>query len=471
MSIHETTVARTESSACTVVTSTVRREYDPRVMAESFTDAALRDVVHRNTAGMIYVWSPRMPLSVSGIAAARASARALGVTYTAVMADAGGARVPLHEVAAEDARPMESLEIVYRDGTVHYPAVILYQGGAVLEGVIPGYKSRDAYETLAGAKLATAKLAQANLAQGDLVPLAPDVPKLWVDHRARVSTRSSVTMLRDVGFFFKPVAGTSLITYTDDGRAYLFDLATRRESRIPGHVDPVPTPDGRFLTRPGLIVHPMPALVRGDTASIFVDRELPDEYQTASILREGGGTLRYRLVTGWQDNARFRDYDVVLATGKSPARFTPAGEPFVPCQSRVLSLPISAKSGREFGAFDVARKTNGIIEVRPDGTCVDKLDLGFSSGKLSFSYDGKSVAFSTSRVNTDTAGTLVKPSETFYKDALLLQRATGRIVSLTRNRPIGGMSFPEFLPDGGVMVLDQRVQGQQYGMMRIIDVR
>ena len=111
--------------------------------------------------------------------------------------------------------------------------------------------------------------------------------------------------------------------------------------------------------------------------------------------------MRYRIVTAGR--AARSHYDVTLGPGEK-AVFRAAGSPFVPCGSRSLSLPINAKSGREFGAFDVGRGTNGIIEVLPNGTCRDLLDLGFASGKISFSYDGARVAFSTSRINVDTAG-------------------------------------------------------------------
>lgn len=46
------------------------------------------------------------------------------------------------------------------------------------------------------------------------------------------------------------MAGTDLISYTtpEQSAVYLFDLGAHREQRIPGNVDPVPTPDGRFIT-------------------------------------------------------------------------------------------------------------------------------------------------------------------------------------------------------------------------------
>jgi hypothetical protein len=474
VSAGETRVAHIDGAGCAVSYGTFRRRYDSAAMAHGFSDDALRDLLRRNARGMIYVWSPGMPLSINGLAEARAAAQALRVSFTAVVADARPGEIDsLRQVprlssliSPADTRAMESVELVYRNATVHFPAVVLYRDGAMLDAVIPGYKGRDTYRNLAAAMFD--KPDEWHAATGFL---SANAPKMWVDHRARITNRSSTPTPRDIGFFFKPVSGTSMITYTANDRAYLFDVVNGKELRIPGHVDPVPTPDGRFLTLPGLAIHPMESLIRGDTASIFVDRELPDEYQTVSILKEVRGDIRYRVVTGWHDNARFRDYDVKLVNGAKGAVIRPAGPAFVPCTGRVLSLPINAKSGREFGAFDVRRGTNGIMEVQEDGTCIDRLDLGFASGKLSFSYDGKLIGFSTAVINVDTAGTLLKPSEAFYKDALILQRANGRVVSLSRNRPLRAMSFPEFLPNGTIMLLDQPSPMRPEGLLRIVELK
>lgn len=472
VSAFETRVARAVGTECAIESAPHGRRYDSAVMATSFTDEALRSLVRANARGMVYVWSPGMPLSIDGLAEARAAATALGVSFTAVVADARPGelealkRTRLGSLFTHaDARAMESVELVYRNATVHYPAVVLYRDGAMLDAVIPGYKGRETYRNLARAMFDEPKAwGAAN------VSTTADAPRMWVDHRARITNRSSTPTPRDIGFFFKPVTGTSMITYTAEDRAYLFDITNGKEIRIPGHVDPVPTPDGRFLTLPGLRIHPMESLIKGDTTSIFTDPELPDEYQTVSILREAKGDLRYRVVTGWRDNARFRDYDVKLVQGAKGAVIRPASDAFVPCTGRVLSLPINAKSGREFGAFDVRRGTNGVMEVQDDGTCADRLDLGFASGKLSFSYDGKLIAFSTAAINVDTAGALMKPSEAFYKDALILRRADGRLVSLSRNRPLRAQSFPEFLPNGTIMLLDQRSPMRPEGLLRVVEL-
>jgi hypothetical protein len=134
-------------------------------------------------------------------------------------------------------------------------------------------------------------------------------------------------------------------------------------------------------------------------------------------------------------------------------------------------LPINAKSGREFGAYDAKAKTNFILEVDDQRQCVNKLDLGFASGKLSFSYDGAAIAFATSRINVDAEGDLIRPSESFYKDALVLYRQTGRLVSLSQNAPLQGLTFPEFRKDGAVMLLDQGGPKRPVEVIRVVTVK
>ncbi|MEO7997027.1 MAG: hypothetical protein ABI852_06255, partial [Gemmatimonadaceae bacterium] len=216
---------------------------------------------------------------------------------------------------------------------------------------------------------------------------------------------------------------------------------------------------------------PVTALLAGDEIPMFADRALPDEYQTASILSETKTGLRYRVVTGWNAGARFRDYDVAFDKKGTATSVNVVGEPFAPCKDRLLTLPINAKSGREFGAFDARAKTNLVFEVADSTHCTVKLDLGFASGKLSFSYDGTSIAFATSLINTDAEGELIRPSELAHKDALVLVRKTGRIVSLSQNAAITGMTFPEFQKDGTVMLLDQYGPGRPVEQLRIVSFK
>ena len=121
--------------------------------------------------------------------------------------------------------------------------------------------------------------------------------------------------------------------------------------------------------------------------------------------------------------------------------------------------------------FDKASNTNRIIEVTDGGKCLDVLDLGFASGKLSFNYDGSAIAFATSRVDVDAEGFLLQPETMFFKDALVLYRKTGRLVSLSKNRPLRGMTFPEFLPDGRSIILDQGSKLRPAEAIRVLEVK
>jgi hypothetical protein len=452
-----------DASGCASQRITHRRSFDSSTMAKAFTDETLRKLVAGTRAGVIYVWSPGMPLSISGLTEAKAAAEALGVAFTAVVADARPLELERSGVDPTYQRLLNSIDLVYRDATIHYPSILFYRDGSLLGSAIPGYKRRDTYGALAREAFSAGPSTHS--------ATRSSAPSFWVDHKAQLTQIRSVETVRPVGFFFKPIATTDLVSYTSQNAAYLFDLGARREQRIPGTVDPVPTPDGKFLTRPGLMFYPIPTLAAGDTTPVFIDRELPDEYQTISILKQSKEAVRYRVVTGWRMGLRLRDYDVTFATRDKPLHIEPLGTPTVPCDGRSFSLPISAKGTREVGAFDTQSRTNRVIEIGDDGRCTDVLDLGFASGKLSFSYDGSAIAFATSRIDVDAEGFLLQPEEAFYKDALVLYRKTGRIVSLSRNRGLRGMTFPEFLPDGRSMILDQRSRLRPTELIRVIEVK
>lgn len=463
-----TDVVTFSEPGCATHTAVHRRAFAESATARDFTDARLRELLQRNASGIVYVWSPRMPLSIQGIAEARAAAASLGIAFTAVVAEAGPAE--LRDVDSSLTHTLGALELVYRNATIHYPTATFYRDGAIVGSAIPGFRRRDTYVALAREQFdASAESSRESVRTKE----AGASPSFWVDHTANVTTVRSTETVRAVGFFFKPVGGSDLVSYTSQMGSYLFDLVSRREQKIPGNVDPVPTPDGRFITRPGLMFYPTATLIAGDTVPMFVDRDLPDEYQTMSILKQTRELIRYRVVTGWRTGVRLRDYDVFFDAADKPLRIQPLRQVMNPCTDRSFALPISAKGpgSKELGVYDNQTQTNRIVEITDDGQCIDRLDLGFASGKLSFSYDGNAVAFATARVDVDAEGFVLKPQEMFYKDALVLYRKTGRIVSLSSNRGLAGMTFPEFLPDGKSIILDQASRLRRTEVIRVVEVK
>jgi hypothetical protein len=397
---------------------------------------------------MIYVWSSRMSLSVVGLREAETAARRLGIEFTAITVD-------------DDARTLASLEVVYRGGTVHYPAALFYDRHRVLGYAIPGYKIGDTYR----------RLALERFAEGFPGAAGAGTVSLWIDQKASVDTLAVVPTPRYVGFYFKPVGATGLVSYASIEESFLFNLRSRVEYPIPGKVDPVATPDGKLLTRPGLYWHRVDRLVAGDARPLAADGDLPDEYQSVSIMKESAAARRYRVVTGWDMSIRYREYDARFGADSAIRSITPVSAPSTPCAERRFSLPISAKAGTDVSVLDVVTRTSKIVRVEPDGKCTDLMDLGFPAGKFAFSYDGSQVAFSTSRVDVDATGVVPRRTDLVYRDAFVLSRSSGRLVPLTHNRSLRALSFSEFLPDGSIILLDQVSRMRPDEAFRILRVK
>lgn len=127
ISAEETVVATLTGEACAPSFTSHRRQFDSVAMARAFTDARLRALLRDTRDGIIYVWSPRMPLSIIGLDEARIAARSLGIAFTAVVAEAQPADLRDASVDTAYQQSLDALELVYRNATIHYPTAIFYR--------------------------------------------------------------------------------------------------------------------------------------------------------------------------------------------------------------------------------------------------------------------------------------------------------------------------------------------------------
>lgn len=136
----------TWTAACVV---TADRQPRPRGPASAFGDADLAALV-RTGRGVIYVWSPHMPLSVDTMTSLAAAARGLRLAVTLLLdpaADPGFAA----RIAAERALPAaalrvaDSVELQFRDVLVHAPTAIAYADGRIVGSAYPGGHTADEY--------------------------------------------------------------------------------------------------------------------------------------------------------------------------------------------------------------------------------------------------------------------------------------------------------------------------------------
>lgn len=130
--------------------------------AAQFTDAALARLLDAETlpgvSGILYIWSPHMPYSVQGLAEVLALGKRLELTVVPLLdpdADAGLAArvVQARHLPREVLRPMRSNRLLERGVTLHYPTLVLFREGRLLESMLPGYVSPAVCEAFVRGRL------------------------------------------------------------------------------------------------------------------------------------------------------------------------------------------------------------------------------------------------------------------------------------------------------------------------------
>jgi len=133
--------------------------YDDKALREAFSDDYLRQQVHRHRAGLIYAWSPAMPLSLRAYRAIQKAARRLHLVMIPVLdvqaSPSEAAKVArLNELEPDALRRMESVELFMRGMSVHFPSVLVFRNGKIQGETIPGAHTEDVYLTMIRRELA-----------------------------------------------------------------------------------------------------------------------------------------------------------------------------------------------------------------------------------------------------------------------------------------------------------------------------
>lgn len=410
--------------------------------------------------GIVYAWTPRMPLSRLGIANVLRAGEDLGIHVTLVSHEELQAR------AQQDARPDdEALADAMLDAGVlaHAPAMVVTRGEQVVGTAILGYKRAEAYASLVSARLAGRDHGY------------PAEPTTYAHIAGEVATPQVPTDHEVVGLpgaYFRWVPYTRLIAYESDDRIYLLDLEDGQSRVAPGFVDFVPTPDGRYFVTPGPAAEGLQFFDarevleavdagRGHAVQpIFNDGRMRDQYPSMGILQRDGSRTRYRVLTSWFEGLLYRDYDVTVNPSNGASSVQPVGEPVVPCRGMRLSTPIMSQSGREVAARDESTGTTKVFEMLDGGTCREVSDLGAATSKVAWHASGRKLAFSTPR-----RGTTRGEQGIFVFD--LRTRTTVRVpASETASR----LAFPDFLGEKAVVFLVPSESNGGTSFFRVVDV-
>lgn len=445
--------------------------------------------------GVIYIWSPLMPLSRFGIENIVAATDDLGVRLTLLDAAtlrglATGPQIS-ETTSTIDARAQlvfdaksDSLiqQILASGATAHYPSILVHRDGRLVGTAILGYKTAETYHEMIEERL--------TMSQG--VVAARERLLVEAEGNSRSFDLSSATsrVLRDYrldgepGPYFRSVPGRHTLAYEVSRRIYLLNLESGRTARGPGYIDFVPTPDGRFFVTPGPdrsglefydADQVLDATRRGEGAGVepfFTDARMQDQYPSAGILRSEGETTVYRVLTSWFDQVVFRDYEVYQAKQGGRPHVWPLGDPVVGCARRQVSIPILSTDGREVAGRDEATATTKIFRLHDDGTCEATVDLGLQTGKVAFGPDGRQVAFAIPQgAIPDGTGRRFRGTRSENADELagifVLDRDRRLITRVRGSKAVYRLAFPDFVGrDSVVFVLAS--DDERRGIFRVV---
>ena len=259
------------------------------------------------------------------------------------------------------------------------------------------------------------------------------------------------TMTPTPGFFFRRAPGTRFISYDQRSRVILQHLETGEKLRGPGFIDFVPTPDGALFVTPshadGLEFHVASRVFSGaragrgaDVEPVYRDPQLDDQYPSVGVIEdEPGVRTTYRVLVSWFEGLAVRDYRVEWGEAGA-AQVTQITPRIDACPGLHLSTPILSKDGTEIVARDEVSGTTKLFAYHDDGTCDEEFDFEIATSKVSFSDDGRLIAYSTPDGTTGTSSVHV------------LDRRDGRTLRLPDSES-HGLMIPEFIGPDSLLFL------------------
>jgi hypothetical protein len=435
--------------------------------------------------GLIYVWSPHMPLSLRGVHEAQKVTTTKKIALT-VLLDPYADLVTASKVASRESFPksylrrIESRILLEKNMTLHFPSAIPYRDGTLARDMRGGYDNPQRladylekefeklrYPASLGGPLHSffaqlmgplPSVAQTASAKKD------KTPKEEVCRFAPFGVIQRTAPRRATSYFFRAFPDSQYVSYAgvDDPSSsiknhnYILDLKSRKEYRLPGPYDPVPiceeimtvpnNSDVRFFDIKRILAG------QGNSAPL-VKLDLPGVYQSVSACpQEGKGE-----VTMITDAAGVTLQKILVDVTTSPPQvsFPEEGKPV--CQNFKVKFPMLSKDGKELSGADQDSKTTKIWRLENDGTCSEIFDFRFLAGKADFSFDGNLLAFHV-RSDIDNLKYFSRPSQNMAMNIYVYDRLRKSLRKITNNFDRNSY-YPVFRRDGTIVYMDMARDG------------
>ena len=449
-------------------------------------------------AGVIYVWSERMPLSSIGIPEIAAAASELELPLTLI--EAGWLIDEPSTPQAQLRRPNSHLLTVSEDSlrralvtvgaSLHYPSVVVYRDGAVVGTALLGYKRAVAWSGLIRMRLASTlrEGAHGGRTGGAISSEVPSQPP--PDGALEKGRGHDVVMWRDLpvegspGPYFRSVPGRRSLAFEDERVIHLLNLESGKTMVGPGWIDFISSPDGKLFVMPdrqraGLHFYEAQAVYREALAGrgstlppVFIDPLLRDQYPSVGVLDtvnslDNKSWVRYRVITSWYSGVMFRDYEVSRRMEGLVVR--PIDLPMAACPGIALSIPMISRDGREIAARDERTGTTKIFRLEDDGRCTETVDLGIATGKLAFDPTGRRVAFTIPSGLVRRAGAVIMGHRVRREltGVFILDREDGAVRQVVGSKAVDRLTFPDFVGADSVIFL---IRGDREDRFRLAPV-
>lgn len=113
-------------------------------------DSILRSEDTQNTAGLIYAWSPRMPLSILGADEIAIIAKKLNLPLYIVVDPSATEQEIRNSVGnnslLKNSAALRSEKLISMSMKIHYPSLVMYRNGNLLTPSRPGYDEPERLE-------------------------------------------------------------------------------------------------------------------------------------------------------------------------------------------------------------------------------------------------------------------------------------------------------------------------------------
>lgn len=277
------------------------------------------------------------------------------------------------------------------------------------------------------------------------------------------------------GYFFKVHPDGDLISFIDNGHNSMIDLGSGKEYPTVGGIDPVWSPDGKFLTHPGVAPEGEEEDNDSEPGIQFYPGDKIIEATrngTHKTVKPSDSTLGgvYQSIGANKDGS----YNIISdAGGVSLGKYTYSPEGGAKLQGTIdrpcanypemgTDLPMISKDGRFLSTYDQKTKSTKIYKLHGKD-CEMALDLGYGTGKVSFNNDSSQIAFHVDQFSDFQDGYFSGVGKDKVKNVVVLNleetsdgslRPTSWALASKHTKPGDGGYYPDFDKHGNIYFLE-----------------